>query len=157
MDGWSIVFATAIVGGIGWLIKHSVESAQREREAAKAERRRVYMKVLVPVLKSMHGTRSDSQLNQAQLEREILSYKYMEALVELKLIASDAVAVALGKLFQVGRTGSLGPHEMVETFGGLLLAIRKDLGNRSTRLRERDMLDVIIKDLDQVLPPGNKK
>ena len=46
---------------------------------------------------------------------------------------------------------------MVETFGGLLLAIRKDLGNRSTRLRERDMLDVIIKDLDQVLPPGNKK
>ena len=58
MDGWSIVIATAIVGGIGWLIKHPVKSAQRQHEAAKAARRKVYTNVLASVLKAMHGTRS---------------------------------------------------------------------------------------------------
>ena len=41
------------------------------------------------------------------------------------------------------------PHT---NWGHLLLAIRKDLGNKRTKLKEKDMLSSQITDIDQLVP-----
>lgn len=75
---------------------------------------------------------------------------------ELNMMGSDDVVRALNELMQysygVERDGtSPKPEEMLRYWGRVLLAIRRDLGNKRTKLMDVDMLRGQIRDIDQVI------
>ena len=72
------------------------------------------------------------------------------------MMGSDDVVRALNELMQysygVERDGtSPKPEEMLRYWGRVLLAIRRDLGNKRTKLMDIDMLRGQIRDIDQVM------
>ena len=53
--------------------------------------------------------------------------------------------------FRVAQDNStMSPSDLVQSWGGVLLAIRRDLRNRKTQLRELDMLRSSITDIDDI-------
>lgn len=52
--------------------------------------------------------------------------------------------------YEAESTGEQDPKEMMRLWGSLLLEIRRNLGNKKTKLNEFDMLRAMIKDIDNL-------
>lgn len=93
-------------------------------------------------------------------QQQAIENNLRRAMFDIKLMATDDVARAYDRLV-TGFTGESGSDEeaarrLVDLFGGLLLAMRKDLGNPATTLTELEMLRLIITDVDDYyLPSGD--
>ncbi|MDE0604600.1 MAG: hypothetical protein OXI18_09370 [bacterium] len=76
------------------------------------------------------------------------------AILRLNLMAPDEVARAAHALFEAYSDESERPlsideqvDTMTEKLGGLMLAIRRDLGNPATNLTDLDMMRVLVQDI----------
>ena len=152
----------AIFASVGaffwWLIRNTIESAQRSHEHFRENRLKVYMEALDPVLTALQQAKRGRSGRKKGLG--FSEDQFRRALVNVKLMATDEVVKSLDDMI----TGSSDDRDytdeesatrLVDQFGGLLLAIRKDLGNPTTTLTELDMLKVIIVDVEQYyLKPG---
>ena len=154
---WQEVLAVPIVAGlvglVVWFFQSRIETIKRETERLQDERRKVYMQVLDPYIRILVGIKNSSETRKAL--NLVNSIEYRRASFELNLMGSDEVVRALNELMQyiyrIERDGPTSkPETMILLWGRVLLAIRKDLGNKRTKLEEIDMLEGYIKDIDKV-------
>lgn len=152
---WMTQGAIAIgVGLIVWFFTSRVEAIRREKEKLQDERRKIYMQILDPFIRVFAGVKNPSETQKAL--KQIISYENRRAFFELNMLGSDDVVRAVNNymqyIYKKGDDDSPGnPQEILVHWGGLLLAIRKDLGNKRTKLKEADMLRALITDIDRAV------
>ena len=142
-----------VLGGIlTWLLKSRVEELRAIEETLREERRKVYEQILDPYIRLFAGIKGGKGAQQAI--KRITSYDYRKTAFELYLIGSDDVVTAYNNLmqytFEAEAAGAPDTGQMMRRWGALLLEIRKSLGNKKTKLDEKDMLRGMIKDIDQL-------
>ena len=96
-----------------------------------------------------------SAAGQSKVAKQITSADYRKTAFELNLYGSDEVIKAYNNLmmhaYQAEKeTAEQDPKELMRLWGALLLQIRKNVGNKKTKLDEYDMLRAMIKDIDSV-------
>ena len=106
---------------------------------------------MLTMMHDVKGGRSGGKRGQAPGFSED---QFRRALVNVKLMATDEVVRALDDMItglpsNGTRTKEESAANLIRLFGGLLLAIRKDLGNPMTSMTELDMLRVIVTDVEQ--------
>ena len=120
------------------------------------ERRKVYLDVLKPFIISFKKNPDPEELTKL-----LNSDEFRTATVDLNLIGSDDVIRAYGNLMQYTfksktRNQNLSESDakkatlsLLNLVGRLFLAIRKDLGNDKTLLKEIDMFRYLITDIEK--------
>lgn len=146
---WLIVpILVPVTGFLVWYIQSRIETIRREREKFQEERRKVYLKILDPYIELLRGS------NYKEVVKKMTTSEYRKIFFELKLMGSDDVNIALNRMFQhYSNKSNQDPKEYkkdMEIIGQLFLAIRKDLGNRKTKLQPIDMLRGQITDIDKI-------
>ena len=146
---------TIFVGILVWYLTSRIEAIRREREKLQDERRKIYMTILDPSIRIFGGVNNPSETKKAL--SQITSYEYRRTFFELSIIGSDAVVRAVNRYMQFiynqEKQGTLDGRELLVNWGGLILAFRRDLGNKGTKLDERDMLKALIKDINSSSGP----
>lgn len=142
-----------LIGGIiTWFLKSYIEKIRITEEKLHIERRKIYMDILEPYIKIF--TNPDGSGVEKALE-DIKSFNYRKTAFEFNLFGSDQVVRAFHKILKKASLQKQGeetpPSDMMKLWGGLLLEIRKSLGNKNTRLDEYDMLRSLIKDIDKYI------
>ena len=142
-----------VLGGIiTWLLKSRIEELRTTEKNLREERRKIYTEILEPYVRLFHDIIKGQ--GSAQAIKKITSYEYKKTAFELNLFGSDEVVRAYNALMQhaykAESTGKQEPKEMMRLWGGLLLEIRKSLGNKKTKLDEFDMLRAMIKDVQNL-------
>lgn len=157
LGDWGL-FESILMGALGlflWLFKKAFESLQRSKEQFRENRLNVYLEVLDPMLTMMHQVKRKGRSGGKRGRGSGFSEdQFRRALVNVKLMATDEVVRALDDMItgfpsDGTRTEEESAEKLVQLFGGLLLAIRKDLGNPTTTMTELDMLRVIVTDVEQ--------
>ena len=140
-----------IAGGIiTWFLKSRVEELRATEEKLREERRKIYSQLLDPYV----GLFADLKKQDTEaLIKKITSYEYRKTAFDLNLFGSDEVVRAYNVLMQYSFQGEAAmkqdPKELMRLWGSLLLAIRRSLGNKRTKLQELDMLRAMIRDIDK--------
>ena len=139
---------------ITWYLRSSVENIRRERERLQGDRRAIYIQILDPFIRILASS-SEPQEHQKALT-QIASVEYRRAFYELNFMGSDEVILAMNDLMQyfyrAEREGTVpDPKSFLDLWGSVLLAVRRDLGIRNTKLSSADMLRSQIKDIDQAI------
>lgn len=152
MDWLTEAVVAVVAGAAVWLITSRTEALRREREKLHDERSRVYLRVLAPYFRLLGGQNTDDDFR--KVVHQMRSAEYRTAIYELMLVGSDHVVRSLNDFaqrnYRTGRNGSvISPKELIETWGGVLLAIRRDLRGKKTTLTEVDMLRYSVKDIDE--------
>ena len=152
---WSVIntVVAAVVGGVVVLFVQSrITAIQRQATRLQDARRQVYIKVLEPMVRVFSGITDPSESEKALTQ--ITSFEHRQAMLELNLMGSDEVIHATNRFMQdifKAEGTTLSPQVMIRNWGDLLLAIRKDLGGRRSKLKGVDMLRNHINDIDQYL------
>ena len=138
----------ALGGLITWLLKSRIEELRATEERLREERRKVYAQILEPYIRVFADPKGQ------QATKTVVSYEYRKTAFELNLFGSDEVVRAYNALmkhfYRMESVEKQDPKEMMRLWGGLLLEIRKSVGNKSTTLDEYDMLRGMIKDIDNI-------
>ena len=141
-----------VLGGIIiWFIKSHIEELRATEERLREERWKIYGQILDPYVRLFADLKGQGP---AQAIKKITSYEYRKTAFDFNLVGSDNVVRAYNTLmkhtYEVESTGKQNPKEMMRLWGSLLLEIRKNLGNKKTKLDELDMLRAMIKDIDSL-------
>ena len=159
MDWIQIVAPTGlfILGGIiTWIVRSKIEESRAIRVKLNEERRKTYSEILAPYIRMFADFKGKGL---AQAINEIKSYDYRKTSFDLALFGSDSMVRAYNALLQYGYKGEANENveqrgEMyLRLWGKLLLEIRKDVGNKDTKLDEFDMLRWLIRDIDKLEHP----
>ena len=150
-----------VAGAFGWFFKKRYEELQELEGKLREERRRIYWALLEPYVRVFAGIRSGTEETMRDAEKTMSSFDYRKTGFELDLIGSDDVVAAWNSMmkhvYRADETGARDSAELMLLFGRLLLTIRKDLGNKKTKLKELDMLRAMIKDLDESISSKNQQ
>ena len=107
------------------------------------------------------GSEGISVANQAGAMEIILSKGYRQASFDLALFANDGVIKSFNALFQSAynmASTKNAEYDLIFKIGDLLLAIRKSVGNESTKMKNFEMLKWMINDIDKYVDDhGNPK
>lgn len=141
-----------IAGGIiTWLLKSRVEELRATEERLRDQQRKIYREILDPYILLFSELKAKGSPVQAL--RKITSYEYRKTAFDLNLFGSDEVVKAYNALMQhayeAESTQKQDPKKMMRFWGTLVLEIRKNLGNKKTKLDELDMLRGMITDIDE--------
>jgi len=159
----------AVFSAIGWAIKRKIEATQRAEERARRleeelreDRLKVYNQVLEPfiiIFTKDEGIAAEKaykgKKKETLAQEKILSVSYRQAVFKLSLFASDEVVRSYNEMMQFfyaqaepsasdleGATVKL-----MDLFGAFLLAIRKSVGNETTKLDNLAMLEWLVSDI----------
>jgi hypothetical protein len=137
-------------GLVTWFLKDKSEKLKLQRELLIQEKRNNYESILEPLIRTLHGSKNQQELNKAI--KQITSYEYKKQAFQLMLFGSDGVVEAYNNLFQFLYTHKEenDPRELLLVLGKVVLEIRKDVGNEKTLLKEFDMLRFMITDIDSI-------
>ena len=153
MNWTSVVLVPLESGVVGfgvWFLQSRIDKIRQARERLQDERRKVYADVLDPFIRIFTGIKKPQETQKAL--RQIVSYEYKKAAIEFNIIGADNVVRAFNGLMQyiyeTEEDESGNPVETMLRWGRFLLAMRKSVGEPTTKLTEMDMLRSQIKDLD---------
>lgn len=159
------------LGGLGWLIKSKVQASQVKVESRDArireledrlreDRIKTYNAILEPfflLFTSEEAFAKDPKFrnknkNDLAMTR-MLSVEYREVGFKLSLVANDSVVRAYNKLMQYFYHTEKDPRpidekvcDWIALMGGLLLEIRKSMGNESSALDRWEMVEWFMTD-----------
>lgn len=146
-----------IIGGIiTWFIKSRSDELRAVQDRLTSERRKIYSEILDPYIRLF----SDLEGKGKQVAlKTITSYQYKKTAFELSLMGSDNVVSAYNEMMREIFTGNKSPESqnsprLLLLFARVLLEIRKSLGEKKTKLNDRDMLRSMINDIDEALYKG---
>lgn len=153
-SSWFGALLGALVVGMGWLIRESVKKNWREHEQLQADRMKVYMDVIDPFVRVLSGTKNRREGQRAT--KEIASHTHRMNLFRLQVMGSDESVRAMNRMmehfFRHGEDPSAADaQKTLHLIGTLLLAIRKDLGHKGSRLTSADMFRSHVTDLHRLL------
>lgn len=136
----------------GWFIRSRFEESRLVRQKLNEERRNTYKKIISPYIGMLTGIKDKEST--AKALNKVKSPEHKEAVFDLAFVGSDNVVRAHNALFQYAYKDEESDDEkqrgkmFIRLWGLLLLEIRRDVGNKNTKLDEFDMLRWLIKDID---------
>ena len=141
----------ALVGLVVWYLQSRIEQIRRAEARLRDERRKVYSDLLDPYIRMMATI--DDPKGSAKAVKSVASYEYKKTAFELSLIGSDSVVRAFNTMMQSFYAAEreervVALEEFFSLWGGLILEIRKSVGDPRTKLKPVDMLRGLIKDVD---------
>ena len=150
---FTIVF-TGSVGCFIWYFKHYLEIIRNKEKRLYQERRILYTDILKPFIHGFAGIKIPSESKKAQ--KEIISFNYRKISCEFNMIASDNAISALNDymqhIFNMDKQNNEGDeYKVLILWSKILIELRKDLGNKDTKLKPEDMLKIWITDIDKLL------
>lgn len=144
-----------ILGGlITWLVQNRIDKFNKLKEDLYKERLKRYLEIIDPIIMTF-SQRKGKKTNQISAAEKILSYEYRKTSFELNFYGNDSVIHAFNELMQYfyRREANENISDTTEDFlnylGNLFLEIRKELGNKNTKLKSYDMLRSLITDIDK--------
>jgi len=150
-----ILLLVAGVGSVaGYFIRSRGEESRAIQQKLNEERRKAYGEILAPYIRILVDVKNKE--GAAKALEEIKSYDYRKTAFDLALFGSDNVVRAYNAFLQYAYKAESGGSEeqraigYMRLWGQLLLEIRKDVGNKKTRLNERDMLRWLISDIEKL-------
>ena len=149
---------TTIGGIVVWYFQSRAEKLRRLEESLKDRRLKLYSDALDPFIKLFAGVRDVKAT--AQVMKDIQGYSYRKTIFDVTMFGSDEVVQAHNALWThiyESETKGQQPREIMRLWAGLLLAVRRSVGNADTKLDEWDMLAAQIKDIESLrspAPPG---
>jgi len=148
------ILLAPVVGLLVWFFQHRIQAIRDERRRLQDERRALYVKALEPLIRAMTGLKNPAEAKKA-LE-QMTSFEHRRVLNELTFVGSDEVVHAYNSMMQTvyAQAESPDPIAVLDKLGGLMLAVRRDLGAKHTKLKAPDMLAAQISDIKKHLPPG---
>ncbi len=136
-----------------WKLKTDNKELMEERRRMKAIRHDIYMELISPYI-SLFVNISDSD-NKSKTIEKLQSEKYANTIYEFCINGSDEAIKALNKMrlyaekLPKQKNGAEQEKMLIDCWGGLLLALRKDLGERKTKLNKIEILIPHLKELDK--------
>lgn len=138
----SLTILTLLCGGIGWLYKREQERREAAERQISERKRDAYLALLDIIFDMMKATRNGKSTNPS--DHQMLD-RMVDANKELVLYGSDEVIKIYQKWLLDLRKGNAD----LKPFGDLVVAIRRDMGNLSTKLAANDVLRQFIIDYDE--------
>ena len=145
---WTAVGA-GIIGLIVWYVRIRHETNQRENERVYDERRKIYLQIIEPTIHIFANAENPSAMK--KVEEQITSLEHRRAMFELNLMGSDDVVRAMNVFMQHAFHSTGDSVGLIAKWSELLLAIRKDLGNKRTSIKPVEMLRSQITDIDKYM------
>ena len=143
-----------IVVIIPLVIQHRLQALRQQQEKLREQRLELYLNLLDPHIQLFASlNKSNRKAAEQAAIRKLLSPEYMRNTFQFAMIGSDDVVRKHNALRQFAANNPSGSPtgefegSILECFGDLVLAIRRDLGNKKTRLTPIDMFKPVIKDL----------
>lgn len=146
VTGLAIPALLALGGFIAWGVRSTIEDYREAERQLAAERRALYQQVLEPFLLPLITADDQAEAVSSMQETVFDSEEYKRAVFELSLFASDDVVRAFGDITN-SASNTASPSPMV-LWSRLLLAVRKSVGNKGTRLTPVEILRPMINDVD---------
>ena len=149
----AVPVVSAAVGLLVWFFQSRIEAVRAERRRLQDERRKIYIAILEPYIRVLAGIKKPTEKPKAM--KRMLSFEYRKVSYELNLMGSDEVIRANNAFMQLAYSADEKPitaEAWIECWGGLLLAIRKDLGAKKTGLSTVEMLKSQLTDAGAYLP-----
>ena len=147
---------TMIGGGFIWCLRHYLEVIRTKEKRLYQERRELYIDILEPYIRAFVSVKNPSEMKKAF--QKIKSYEYRKISFEFNMIASDKVILSFNDyakhLFKIGNNNSTNDDDTKKLFrllGKVIRECRKDLGSKETKLKEKNMLEGWIVDIDNYL------
>ena len=172
----------AIIGGIGWLIQHRIETNKSKQETQllrireledklREDRIETYNLLLEPfflLFTTEEAIKQDSKFrNQNKNDiaiKKMLSFEYRKIGFKLSLVATDPVIRAYNQLMQYfynleGSQRSLEEQisDWIALMATLLLEIRKSMGNEASNLNKWEMIEWFMKDTEKIKNMNDNK
>lgn len=150
-----IAVAGPLLGGfVTWWAQSRIEANRQQAERLRSERIKLYTDLLEPFIAMFSG--GDPKLQEKSAAR-ILSPDFRKLMYRVMLMGSDDVVSAINAMwtqFYANSDDGVTDHEAIESMRCIaeaLLAVRRELGDRKTKLQWPDMLRARITDLDEHL------
>ena len=144
--GLAIPLLLAAGAAGSWLIRSTIEDLRQAERDLADQRRAIYDQVLTPFLMPLIAKEDEAEAAQEAMNLAFTSPEYRRAVFDLTLVASDEVVQAFGDM--TNNACHDVPENPMVLWARLLLAIRKSVGNKGTRLKLVDMLRANINDID---------
>lgn len=136
---------TLVSGSIGFIISKIIEDLKESKQRLYEQKRKYYNELIRPyrdVLKNIKVKNGNTALNNKQIADA------MDTAFDNILYASDEVIEKYGRFRNTDtndtETGSKNLYKTLKLFSDLLLAMRKDLGNKYTSLDDVHILRMFI-------------
>lgn len=134
-----------VSGSIGFIISKIIEDLKESKQRLYEQKRKYYNELIRPyrdVLKNIKVKNGNTTLNNKQISDA------MDTAFDNILYASDEVIEKYGRFRNIDtndtETGSKNLYKTLKFFSDLLLAMRKDLGNKYTSLDDVHILRMFI-------------
>jgi hypothetical protein len=146
-----------VLGGIiTWIIRSRIEESRSLQQKLNEERRKTYSEILLPFISVLANINRKEGASKAveQIMKDLTTFQKNR--LDLVLFGSDNVVRAHNACWEYAYKVDAGENmeqrgvTYMLLWGKLLLEIRKDVGNKDTKLNEVDMLRWLIKDIDRL-------
>lgn len=155
------LLSAVIIPLVIWIVGNKISNVRRLEEKLRDDRVEIYNKVLEPfllifstpaVIRGSFKNKQDQQKTGSDLASEkILTLDYQNNSFKLNLLGSDKVVRAYNNLMQAfynsKQLEGVAGLELIKYTSVLLLEIRKDLGNTTSKLHEFELLEWKLNDI----------
>ena len=163
VNEWITVLGPAllmVLGGLlSWFLKARSEELRAIEEKLRDERRNNYENILEPFVMVFAAQKGDPKL-QIEALQKMTSIEYRKTAMKLMLVGSDEVIRAYNSFmqysFKAEKLEKTDPVKMLELWGNLLLAIRKSVGGKKTKLKPLETMSSMISDFDELKKQSSK-
>jgi hypothetical protein len=138
-------YLTLALLGLGWLYRREYERRVAVEHQVSERKFKAYIALIDIIFDTWKATRGGNPLPASKLENRMI-----DALKELTLYASDEVLTLIQVWLEEARGGTV----KLLRLGEIIVAIRRDMGNRKTKITDEDVLRQMVKDYDAVKAQG---
>jgi len=139
------IILTAIIGGIGWLLKDEKERRREIEKQLSEKKYNVYIRIIELFFSVVNGVRMKKDLPTDDLVNTLM--KIME---ELLVYGSDSVVKKFSYWKRhAGENDGIGA---IVVFAEIILEIRKDMGQPESKVDIDDLLGMFITDYETLKP-----
>lgn len=140
-----VVILGAVLGAVGWLYKHEKERRQAAERQLSEHKYGAYitlLEIFFDIMKSISAGR--------RIDQQELIDRMFDANKELILFGSDDVVKAYQTWIRTSREAT----KNLAQFGHIIISIRKDMGNRRTKITSEGVLRQLILNYDDAKAKG---
>ena len=140
-----VVILSAIIAGLGYLYKSERDRREGVERQLSEHKYNTYM-----TLMNMYTDVMKASKTSKPLKPEDLVDRMQDLGKDLIIYGSDDVVKAFQKWVDAGRKGQMS----IKQFGELVVAIRRDMGNKRTKITHEEVLRQFINDYDDAKAKG---
>src|SRR6266699_7231584 len=140
-----VVLLSGIIAALGYLYRHERERREEVERQLSEHKYKAYMALMAAYLEVTKASKAGKPL-----KPDALVDRMQELSKDFIIYGSDDVVRAFQKWVESGRKG----RQSFRQFGELVVAIRRDMGNKKTKITYEEVLRQFINDYDDAKANG---